>query len=79
MISEESARALFEKIVKESRKAKVWTGSYAHGLFDAYVLLTGQNAEDVAGWVAEAVEEIEQRSHDEMIDSRVAWELDGRE
>jgi hypothetical protein len=60
---------LFQKAVEHYPVNGPWKDTYAHGLFDAFLLITGEDPEIAMEHLYEAVMEDRQRSHDEMIDA----------
>lgn len=60
---------LFQMMVNAYDHTARWTGTYAHGLFDAFVLMTGEDPDVVNERLYEAVLGDRQRSHEEYLDS----------
>lgn len=61
---------LFQKIVEAyDLNDGPWKGSYAHGLFDAFVLITGEDPDVALEEMFDAVQTQCQCSHDEMLAS----------
>lgn len=59
---------IFQRMVETYDESPAWTGSRAQGLFEALVILTGEE-DTVMEQLHEALQERRQRAHEEYLDS----------
>lgn len=62
-------RLLIEKYIEQSDRNSDWASSYAHGLFDAYKIMSGKSIREILEDMYEEIQEYRQRLHDEAIDA----------
>lgn len=67
---EERLQVLFGMLVKaySGGETAAWGKGYAHGLFNAFVVMSGDDEDVVTEELYEAIDAANQSSHDEMVD-----------